>query len=463
MRNMTLGAIAEAVGGKLENAAKADLTKEATSVVIDSRQVEEGGIFVATVGNRVDGHSFIDDVFEKGALGVICEKMPSRPKGPCIVVNDSFTALRKLAGYYRSQISVKVVGIVGSVGKTSTKEIVAAVLSAHYEVLHTEGNLNNEVGVPLTIFRIRDAHEVAVVEMGISNFGEMDRIGRIVRPDIVVFTNIGPCHLEYLGNLDGVFRAKSEIIQHMPPDGVLVLNGQDEKLSLIDEERSGGRKIIRYGKESKRDDVYASNIENMGLDGSKFTANFPDGSHYDMTVPLPGYHMVDNALAAAAVGFIMGLNLEEIRRGMTMVEAVSGRSHIIRGRRYTIVDDCYNANPRSMYAAIDTLGYAITRKVAILGDMYELGEEAEKLHAEVGDYAASSGIDSLIFVGALAKHMYKSASLHEGVEIRYYPNRELLLAALSDPTKEILKQNDTILVKASHGMGFSDIVEFLKK
>lgn len=463
MRNMTLGAIAEAVGGKLENAAKADLTKEATSVVIDSRQVEEGGIFVATVGNRVDGHSFIDDVFEKGALGVICEKMPSRPKGPCIVVNDSFTALRKLAGYYRSQISVKVVGIVGSVGKTSTKEIVAAVLSAHYEVLHTEGNLNNEVGVPLTIFRIRDAHEVAVVEMGISNFGEMDRIGRIVRPDIVVFTNIGPCHLEYLGNLDGVFRAKSEIIQHMPPDGVLVLNGQDEKLSLIDEERSGGRKIIRYGKESKRDDVYASNIENMGLDGSKFTANFPDGSHYDMTVPLPGYHMVDNALAAAAVGFIMGLNLEEIRRGMTMVEAVSGRSHIIRGRRYTIVDDCYNANPRSMYAAIDTLGYAITRKVAILGDMYELGEETEKLHAEVGDYAASSGIDSLIFVGALAKHMYKSASLHEGVEIRYYPNRELLLAALSDPTKEILKQNDTILVKASHGMGFSDIVEFLKK
>ena len=460
---MTLGAIAEAVGGKLENAAKADLTKEATSVVIDSRQVEEGGIFIATVGNRVDGHSFIDDVFEKGALGVICEKMPSRPKGPCIVVNDSFTALRKLAGYYRSQISVKVVGIVGSVGKTSTKEIVAAVLSAHYEVLHTEGNLNNEVGVPLTIFRIRDAHEVAVVEMGISNFGEMDRIGRIVRPDIVVFTNIGPCHLEYLGNLDGVFRAKSEIIQHMPPDGVLVLNGQDEKLSLIDEERSGGRKIIRYGKESKRDDVYASNIENMGLDGSKFTANFPDGSHYDMTVPLPGYHMVDNALAAAAVGFIMGLNLEEIRRGMTMVEAVSGRSHIIRGRRYTIVDDCYNANPRSMYAAIDTLGYAITRKVAILGDMFELGEESDKLHAEVGDYAASSGIDSLIFVGALAKHMYKSASLHEGVEIRYYPNRELLLAALSDPTKEILKQNDTILVKASHGMGFSDIVEFLKK
>ena len=463
MRNMTLGAIAEAVGGKLENAAKTDLSKEATSVVIDSRQVEEGGIFIATVGNRVDGHTFIDDVFEKGALGVICEKMPSRPKGPCIVVKDSFTALRKLACYYRNQISVKVVGIVGSVGKTSTKEIVASVLSAHYEVLHTEGNLNNEVGVPLTIFRIRDGHEVAVIEMGISNFGEMDRLGEIVRPDIVVFTNIGPCHLEYLGNLDGVFRAKTEIIGRMPADGTLVLNGQDEKLNLIDEQRSGGRKIVRYGKESKRDDVYASNIENLGLDGSRFTANFPDGSHYEMTVPLPGYHMVDNALAAAAVGFIMGLNLEQIRRGMTMVESVSGRGHIIRAEKYTIVDDCYNANPRSMYAAIDTLGYAITRKVAILGDMFELGEEAEKLHAAVGDYAASSGVDSLIFVGALAKHMYKSATLHKGVEIRYYPNRELLLAALSDPAKEILKPDDTILVKASHGMGFSDIVEFLKK
>ncbi|MBO4889771.1 MAG: UDP-N-acetylmuramoyl-tripeptide--D-alanyl-D-alanine ligase [Lachnospiraceae bacterium] len=461
MRNMNIWAIAEAIGGKLENAAKCDMTKEATSVVIDSRLIEEGGIFVATKGERVDGHSFIHQVFEKGALAVICEHIPPKVKGPCIVVEDSLAAIRKLAQYYMDQLSVKVVGIVGSVGKTSTKELVASVLSSHYEVLRTEGNLNNEIGVPLTVFKIRDAHEVAVIEMGISDFGEMDRLGRITRPDIVVFTNIGPCHLEYLGDLEGVLRAKTEIIPHMNPSGTLVLNGQDEMLATISINSSGSRKIIRYGKESKRDDVYASSIENLGLEGSKFVANFPDGSHYDMTVPLPGYHMVDNAIAAAAVGFLMGLNLEEIRRGMMSVEPLTGRGHIIHTDKYTIVDDCYNANPKSMCAAIDTLGYALGRKVAILGDMFELGEETEKLHASVGEYAAGHGVESLIFVGSAAKYMYERARLHEGVEIRYYPNRELLISALSDETKEIIRPGDTILVKASHGMGFSEVVDYL--
>lgn len=463
MRNMTISAIADAVDGKLENAGKSDLTKEATSVVIDSRLIEEGGVFVATKGERVDGHSFIDKVFEEGALAVICEKLPARPKGACIVVEDSFVAIRKLAKFYRNQLSVRIVGIVGSVGKTSTKEIVASVLASHYEVLWTEGNLNNEIGVPLTVFKIRDAHEIAVIEMGISDFGEMERLGDIVRPDIVVFTNIGPCHLECLQDLDGVLRAKTEIIGKMSPSGTILLNGQDEKLALIDEEMALGRRIIRYGKESKRDDVYASSIENLGLDGSRFTANFPDGSHYEMTVPLPGYHMVDNAIAAAAVGFLEGLNLEEIRRGMSSVTALSGRGHIIHSERYTVVDDCYNANPKSMCAAIDTLGYALTRKVAILGDMFELGEESDRLHGSIGEYAAGHGVDSLIFVGASAKYMYEQARVHEDVEIRFYPNKELLLAALSDTSKEILKPGDTILVKASHGMGFSEIVEYLTK
>ena len=460
---MTISAIADAVDGKLENAGKSDLTKEATSVVIDSRLIEEGGVFVATKGERVDGHSFIDKVFEEGALAVICEKLPARPKGACIVVEDSFVAIRKLAKFYRNQLSVRIVGIVGSVGKTSTKEIVASVLASHYEVLWTEGNLNNEIGVPLTVFKIRDAHEIAVIEMGISDFGEMERLGDIVRPDIVVFTNIGPCHLECLQDLDGVLRAKTEIIGKMSPSGTILLNGQDEKLALIDEEMALGRRIIRYGKESKRDDVYASSIENLGLDGSRFTANFPDGSHYEMTVPLPGYHMVDNAIAAAAVGFLEGLNLEEIRRGMSSVTALSGRGHIIHSERYTVVDDCYNANPKSMCAAIDTLGYALTRKVAILGDMFELGEESDRLHGSIGEYAAGHGVDSLIFVGASAKYMYEQARVHEDVEIRFYPNKELLLAALSDTSKEILKPGDTILVKASHGMGFSEIVEYLTK
>jgi len=463
MRNMTLNAIAWAVHGVLYYEEKSDTMKEASMVTIDSRQIEPDGIFVATKGERVDGHSFIDQVFLAGALAVICEELPARAKGPCIVVEDSFQALKDLASYYRSQVSIKVVGIIGSMGKTSTKEMVAAVLSAHYNVLKTEGNFNNEVGVPLTIFRIRDAHEVAVVEMGISDFSEMDRLGAIVRPDIVVFTCVGPCHLEFLGDLDGVLKAKSEIINHMAVNGVLVLNGQDEKLNSINDEQAGGRTIIRYGEDGQNNQVYATDIVKRGLEGSVFMANFPDNSHYEMTVPLPGYHMVNNALAAAAVGYEMGLNLEEIRRGMAGVEALSGRGHLIRTQKYLIVDDCYNANPRSVCGAVDILGDALGRKVAILGDMFELGEDSDKLHREVGEYAATHGIDSLICVGSNAKHIYEAARLHENLEIRYYPNRELLMKALSDTSKEILKPGDTILIKASHGMGFAEVVNMLSE
>ena len=456
---MTIEAIAEAVGGKLVNTVKADLAKEATGVVLDSRLVEEGGVFVATRGKRVDGHTFIEQVFEKGALAVICEKKPQKTKGTCIVVDDSFVALKKLAAYYRKQLSVKVVGIVGSVGKTSTKEMIASVLSAHYEVLKTEGNYNNEVGVPLTIFRIRDAHEVAVVEMGISDFGEMDRLGEIVRPDIVVFTNIGPCHLEYLGDLDGVFRAKTEIIAHMNPSGTLVINGHDEKLADIDDGISGNRRIIRFGKESKRDDVYASNIENLGLEGSSFTANFPDGSRYEMTVPLPGYHVVENAIAAAAVGYLMGLNLEEIRRGMSSTEPLSGRGHIIHTDRYTIVDDCYNASPKSMCAAIDTLGYALGRKVAILGDMLELGPVSELEHIAVGQKCAALGIDTVVCVGERARDIGFGGARHRSKTEFFFVADS---GAAAERAAEFVRRGDAVLVKGSHAMHMEKISERLK-
>ena len=463
MRNMTLTAIAWAVNGVIYNEEKSDMSKEATSVVIDSRLVEPDGIFVAVKGERVDGHDFIDQVFKAGALGVICEKHPNKAKGPYILVQSSLQALKDLASYYRSQISVKVVGIVGSMGKTSTKEMVAAVLSSHYNVLKTEGNLNNEIGVPLTIFKIRDGHEVAVIEMGISDFGEMYRLGAIVRPNVVVFTCVGPCHLEFLRDLDGVLKAKTEVIKHMAPNGVLVLNGEDDKLSLIDDKMSEGRKIVRFGIDENSDDVYASNQESLGLEGTKFMANFADGSHYEMMVPLPGIHMVPNAMAAAAVGYELGLNLEEIRRGMAGVEALAGRGRLVHTSKYLVIDDCYNANPKSVCAGIDLLKNALGRKVAILGDMFELGEDEEALHRQVGEYAATNGIDSLIFIGTLAKYMYEGARTYENLELRFYPNKELLMKALEDENKQILKDGDSILIKASHGMGFAQIVEFLSK
>lgn len=460
MKGMTLSAMAYAVSGVLYNFENENLDKEASSVVIDSRLIEEDGVFVATVGERTDGHKYIDQVFENGAFAVICEKLPDKPKGPCIVVKDSFIAIKELAKYYRSQLDVKIVGIVGSVGKTSTKEMVASVLESRFSVLKTDKNYNNEVGVPLTIFRIRDEHEVAVVEMGISDFHEMDRLGAIVRPDYVVFTCIGPCHLEQLVDLDGVLKAKTEVIPYVNEEGTIFINGQDEKLALINADMAQGRNVCSFGRADK-DQVQLKSSESLGLDGTSFVVKLPDNNEYNMTVPLPGVHMIDNALAALAVGYTLGLNPEEMRRGLYNVTALSGRGHLIHTDKYVIVDDCYNASPKSMCAAIDTMQYALSRKVAILGDMFELGEDTNALHAQVGRYAAENGIDSLICVGTLSKYIYEAARVYENLEIRYYPTKQMLIDAVSDANKQILKQGDTVLVKASHGMGFAEVVETL--
>ena len=479
MKNMTLDKIAEAVGGQLYiGGKKADILPanrsdekvngaqtaklcetEALCVVIDSRLITENGIFIATKGERADGHDYIGQVFEKGALGVICERLPKDCDKPCILVEDSFAALRALAEYYRNQLSVKIVGIIGSVGKTSTKELVAAVLSAHYNVLKTEGNFNNEIGVPLTILRIRKEHEVAVVEMGINHFGEMHRLAQIVRPDAVVMTNIGPCHLEFLGDLDGVLRAKSEVFEHMCDGSVRVLNSDDERLGKIASDKK--LKSVFYGVNSQEADVKAVAIESLGLAGSNVTMTLCGGNTIEAFVPLPGRHMVDNALAAAAIGEEWGLTAEEIIRGMKEAKTLAGRANIIRTDSLTIVDDCYNANPKSMKASIDMMKDANGRKVAILGDMFELGEDGDRLHAEVGEYAINAGIDVLICVGEASANMYEAA--RDGNDVRYYPTRDDLMAALSENSAGILRKGDSCLVKSSHGMGFALVVEELKK
>lgn len=460
MKNMTLELMAKAVCGELHIEGKADLEKEATCVVVDSRLIEEGGVFVATVGERVDGHSFIPQVMEKGALCAICEKSPEVYAGPYILVKDSFKALKDLAAYYRNQLDIKIVGIIGSVGKTSTKEIVAATLSAHYNVLKTQGNFNNEVGVPLTICRIREEHEVAVVEMGISDFGEMTRLGKIVRPDAVVMTNIGPCHLEKLIDLDGVLKAKTEVFDQMADNGIIVLNKEDEKLSTVNNKRQ----IVFYGAGS---DVYADEIKGLGLIGTEFTLHV-HGDSIKAKVNLPGGHMVINSLAAAAIGSEMGLTLTEIASGIAKAEGLSGRCNLINMPDYLIVDDCYNANPKSMRAAIDLMKDAFSRKVTILGDMFELGEDENKLHAQIGEYAIENGIDLLVCVGKISKSMFEAAcakrdEMGADTEVLYFSSLDELEEIIKNPDKTFIKKNDTVLIKASHGMGFGAIVDILKK
>lgn len=468
MRNMTLRNIAQAVGGTLHmEGAAADVSAdcaEALGVVLDSRKVEKDFIFVATVGERVDGHSFIDSVFEMGALGVVCEKAPQNPKGAYILVKDSFQALKDMAEFYLSGLDVKVVGITGSVGKTSTKEFVAGVLSKGFKVQKTEGNFNNEVGLPLTVLKIREDCEAAVLEMGISDFGEMHRLSKIAKPDICVITNIGQCHLENLGTRDGILKAKTEIFDYMKENAGICLNGDDDRLATVTEVK--GIKPLFFGSDS-RCGVYADEYENKGLDGSSVMIHINTENaraDFKAEIPLPGGHMVYNALAATAVGTLMGLDADRIRQGISEVEPVGGRSHIIHGERFTVIDDCYNANPVSMKAALDLLTMSdlnvSPRRVAVLGDMFELGKNERALHAEIGRYAGNSDIHVLICVGDLCKSMYEAAISVENInqKVYYFADKESMLCELEG----ILRDKDTVLVKASHSMHFEEVVAWLE-
>lgn len=459
MKNMTLQNIANACKGQLV-CTKEQKSIEIKGAVLDSRLVEEGYLFFATKGERVDGHSFIAQVADKKAACVVCEKAPENVDIPYILVEDSFVALKQIAAFYRSNLTIPVVGITGSVGKTSTKEIISSVLSTRYNVLKTEGNFNNEVGLPLTILRIRDEHKVAVVEMGINHFGEMHRLSEIAKPDICVITNIGQCHLEFLGSREGILKAKSEIFDFMNPEGYVCINGDDDMLSTIKEVH--GHKPVSYGMTMKND-VYVTSSESKGIFGSKATIYLNDET-FDVTIPLPGEHMVMNALAATCVGDLLGLRIEDIAEGLANVKAVGGRSNLISLNDRTILDDCYNANPVSMKAAIDLLKLANTRKVAILGDMFELGEGQEAMHGEIGTYAVEKDIDVLVCVGELSKNMFDAAmkaqsNMKKDIKIYHMKDTEETI----DKIDSILEKDDTILVKASHGMGFAKVVEALSE
>ena len=467
--DLSIKEIINACGGKVLIPAK-DENVNVTGVVLDSRKVTEGCVFVATPGERVDGHKFIADVFEKGASLVIGSKAVEELTSEYgfdqdkllayVVVEDAFKALVAIATYYRQKLTIPVVGITGSVGKTSTKEFVAGVLSAKYKVLKTEGNYNNEIGVPLTLLRINSEHEAAVIEMGISDFGEMHRLSQMVKPSVCLMTNIGHCHLENLGDRDGVLRAKSEIFDFMQEDGYICLNIEDDKLSAISEIK--GKKPYFFGFHPCFS--YMENVESKGLWGSEATLHI-DGESLPVTIPLPGNHMVLNAAAGACVGKLLGLTAEEIKKGIASVTPVSGRNNLIRTKDYTVIDDCYNANPASMRSSIDLLKIADTMKVAILGDMFELGETSDALHEGVGTYAAEAELDKVICVGENSAHMYEAAkkAAPSQCDVIYFKDRESILQSLEADRKSLVPDGCTVLLKASHGMQFGQILDLLTR
>lgn len=455
MKNMTLDNIAKACGG-VYHGSESDRAKEICDITTDSRQAKDGSLFVAIKGERVDAHRFIPAVYEQGALCVLCEDAPAEAKGAYIQVESTLQAVKDIAEFYRQQLDIKVVGITGSVGKTSTKEVIASVLSERFQVLKTPGNFNNELGLPLTVFRLREGDEVAVLEMGINHFGEMHRLSKVARPDICVITNIGQCHLEFLGNRDGVLRAKSEIFDFIAPDGKIILNGDDDKLASLREVK--GIRPVFFGNESDRE-IFATDIRSAGIKG--VWCNIHVGNEvFEVRVPIPGYHMVLNALAAAAVGRSMGMTKEEIKRGIEKLEALSGRFHIVEENGITVIDDCYNANPVSMKASLKVLNDAEPRKVAILGDMGELGENEQQLHAQIGAYLGELDIQSAICVGTLAGYIAEEAK-------KVKPQMQILTAdSVEDAIAHLpewIQKGDTVLVKASHFMHFEKIVDALTK
>ncbi len=449
MKNMTLANIAAACGG-IYHGSEEFKNIEVTEITTDSRKVSKGSLFVAIRGARSDGHDFISGIYEQGAVCAISERvLPDNP-GAYIQVKSSMEAVGKIAAFYRSQLSLTVIGITGSVGKTSTKETVAGVLSQRYRVLKTLGNFNNELGLPLTIFRLTEEDEIAVLEMGISDFGEMHRLSEIARPDICIITNIGTCHLEKLGDRDGVLRAKTEIFDFMNSDGIALLNGEDDKLLTI----AGGERPVKFFGKSVRSDVYADSIESLGLNGTRCHIQTPQGA-FETIIPIPGQYMINNVLAGTLAGLELGMELHEIKAGIEKMQALNGRNKIIHTGHFTVIDGCYNANPMSMKASVDLLCLANTRKVALLGDMGELGENEAKLHYEVGRYVGESQVDILLCAGKLAKEIERG--FHE-VQPASYSVCYDTVEELNEKLPEELCHGDSILVKASHFMDFTRVL-----
>ena len=450
MKTMTVSRAAAICGGRLTQYSDAPIGR----AIIDSRQVQPGDMFVAYQGENVDGHRFIAKALEAGAACCLAEYLPEGVSGPVILADDVQAALEKICAEYRRGLSIPVIGITGSVGKTTAKEMISSVLEQRMNVLKTDGNLNNQIGVPMTVSRIEREHEAAVIEMGISGFGEMTALARIAQPTVAVFTVIGHAHLEFLHDLEGVFRAKTEMLAFMPEYGTVIYNGDDAMLRKL----ACPQRLVSYGL-GEDCAVRAADIEQLP-DGRIRCRISYNGRSIKAEIPAYGQHMVYAALEGAAVGFVMGLSDEEIERGIAAYKTVGRRGVVTDTGFVTLVDDCYNANPMSMKASLDVLQDGLGRRVAILGDMGELGTDEVALHEGVGVHAGHCKIDACICVGPLAAHIAKKASeTNPDLTVIQENDLESLLKNLNT----YVKKGDTILVKASHFMKFENVVKALQE
>ncbi len=452
MIKMTFAEAAQACGGILtgSNLMGAEHVEDEliSGITIDSRKVVPGALFIAFKGERLDGHDFIATAMEKGAHCVISE----RDVPFChIRVENSVNAMQKLAAYIRKKSGIPVIAVVGSVGKTSTRQLIACTLAKKYSVLSTSGNFNNEYGLPQMLFRLEPKHEVAVLELGISHFGEMDRLGAMAVPDIAVYTNIGQMHLENLHDREGVFKAKTELIAHMNANARLLLNGDDDILRKHTYPISAD-----YFGMDETYPIYPSNIVQNGVESTSFILHIRDKS-IDVTLPAIGRHMVQNAMAAANIADMLKLSIEEIAQGLSEYSPVGSRGKIIDEGYFTIIDDCYNAGPDSMRASVNAMPRENGRRIALLGDMLEIGDSSKSKHYELGSFCAEAKIDMLFVFGKDAAYIAQGATDAGAKEV--YDLNNLTEDEIAKFILEKLQRDDVLLVKASRGMKFENIIE----
>ena len=425
-----------------------------SGVAIDSRQVQPSDLFIALPGEHRHGREFIPDAISRGAAGVIAEKQPrDLPHDVCFFqVDNTLAALQRLAAYWRGKYRVKVVGITGSVGKTTCKELTAAVLSSGYQVLKSEANLNTEIGLPLTLLQLRPEHEQVVLEMGMYGLGDIRLLCQMARPQIGVVTNVGPVHLERLGTLEAIAQAKAELVESLPVDGWAVLNGDDPLVAAMAERTSA--RVALFG-ESPQCSVRGTVLSTSGLEGISFRLTCDDES-VDVSAPLPGRHNLYNALAAATVGLADGLSLQKVAAALATADVLL-RLRVLSGPQgSTILDDTYNASPASMLAALDLLAELPGRHLALLSDMLELGTFEEEGHCLVGERAAQT-TDILYTVGERGRIIGEAAQAAGHQDVRFLASKEAAAAAI----RETLSEGDHLLVKASRAMALETVIEEL--
>ncbi|MEA2603888.1 MAG: UDP-N-acetylmuramoyl-tripeptide--D-alanyl-D-alanine ligase [Acidobacteriota bacterium] len=422
---------------------------------IDSRAVRGGEIFFAFPGSQVDGHRFVPDALARGAAAAVIQEDVTAPSGALIRVNDTFKALHDLARFIRTRVPEKLVGITGSAGKTTTKELLGAILASRFEVYWTPGNLNNLYGFPLSLLNVPDGTQWMVAEMGMSTPGELRQLSLLGRPDAAVFTVVRPVHLEFFGTVQAIAEAKSEILAGLAPDGFVVANADDPEVTRI--AKRHGARVVWYGIQSDADVRARDLAPEPGAIGSRFVLE-AGGQSQEVRLPLHGLYNVENCLAAAACAWALGLSLEEIAAAVASVRPASMRGVVHRAAGgYTLVDDSYNSNPDAVGKALESAGTLTgNRRVAVLGDMRELGPEAPRFHREAGERAARLGFSPVVAVGELSRELAAGARAG-GAEAVWLPDA----AAAADWAAGELRQGDVVLVKASRGVGLDKVVKRL--